>query len=178
MTSTANNIRERVKKYASSETEHDFVVLHFDGKIIQYISGHCEDRLAICISVPNYITGQFLASPAMPSRTGIAMANSLNKTVSDFGLTSKVEAFVFDTTASNTGIWKGSVSRFEKMLHKAVLWLACRHHIPELFVKHANITVRGESTAPEDPLFTKFRKKFAYIDLDVKHVWIWPEEND
>ena len=178
VTSTANDIRERVKKYASSETEHDFVVLHFDGKIIQYINGDCDDRLAICISVPNHITGQFLASPAMPGGTGLAMANSLNKTVSDFGLTSKVEAFVFDTTASNTGIWKGSVSRFEKMLQKVVLWLACRHHIPELFVKHANIAVRGESTAPEDPLFAKFRKKFGYIDVDVKHVWIWPEEND
>ena len=144
VTASAIDIRNNVKKYALSVTDHDFVVLHFDGKIIQYISGECDDRLAICISVPNYISGQFLASPAIPRGTGLLMANCLNKTVSDFELTSKIEAFVFDTTASNTGVWSGSVTLYEKMLKKAVLWLACRHHIPELIVKHANIAVRGE----------------------------------
>ena len=34
----ANDICENVKAYAGSETDNDFVVLHFDGKIIQYIS--------------------------------------------------------------------------------------------------------------------------------------------
>ena len=178
VTASAIDIRNNVKKYALSVTDHDFVVLHFDGKIIQYISGECDDRLAICISVPNYISGQFLASPAIPRGTGLLMANCLNKTVSDFELTSKIEAFVFDTTASNTGVWSGSVTLYEKMLKKAVLWLACRHHVPELFVKHANIAVRGDSKAPEDPLFVKFKKNFSFIDLDVKTVWVWPDEND
>ena len=119
-----------------------------------------------------------VASPAMLSGRVLAMANSLKKTVSDFRLMSKIEAFVLDTTASNTGIRKRSVSRFKKMLHKAVLWSACCHHIPEFIRKHANIAVRGESIAPEDALLKKFCKKFGYLDVDVKHVWIRPEEND
>ena len=122
---------------------YDFVVIHFDGKIIQYMCGETQDRLAICMSVPNYIPGQFLASPAISSGTGASMADCINNTVNNFGLTSKIEALVFDTTASNTGVWKGSTTRFEKMLGRAILWLACRHHIPELFIKHANIAVRG-----------------------------------
>ena len=64
------------------------------------------------------------------------------------------------------------------MLRRAVLWLACRHHIAELFVKHANIAVRGNSTAPEDPLFTKFRKTFGFIDRDTREVWVWPNHGD
>ena len=178
--SSADHIREKVRKYAQSVTnkETDFVILHFDGKIIQYVSGECDDRLAICMSVPNFIPGQYQASPVLPDGKGLSMANMLNNTVTKFELISKVEALVFDTTASNTGIWKGSSTHFEKMLGKSLLWLACRHHVPELFVKHANEEVRGKSTAPEDPLFSKFRKQFKFIDTDLKHVWVWPDESD
>ena len=82
---------------------------------------------------------------------------------------------VFDTTASNTGEWKGSVSRFEMMLDRAVLWLACRHHIPELHIKHANEVLRGESDAPEDKLFKQFKKQFPSFDLADRSLWDWPD---
>ena len=178
ISAAATSICKGVMAYAVSETEHDFVVLHFDGKIIQYVSGDTEDRLAIGISVPNFMKGQFLASPAMPSGKGVSMANCVEETVRKFKLTPKIEALVFDTTASNTGVWKGATTRIEKMLGKAILWLACRHHIAELFIKHANIAVRGNSTAPEDPLFTKFRKTFSVIDRDAREVWVWPDDGD
>lgn len=41
------------------------------------------------------------------------MANAVYKVADEYGLVSLVEAMVFDTTASNTGIWKGSVTKFE-----------------------------------------------------------------
>lgn len=175
---SANDIRENVKKYAGSETEHDFVVIHFDGKVIHYITGDTDDRLAICMSVPNFIPGQFLASPGMPNGKGATMCDRISKVVVEFGLSSKVEALVFDTTASNTGVHRGATTLFEKSLQRAILWLACRHHIAELFVKHANDTVRGESKAPEDPLFSRFRKVFSFIDVEAKEVWEWPDTND
>ena len=161
------------------ETEHDFVVLHFDGKIIKYLRGDTEDRLAIAISVPEFINGQFLASPAIPSGKGLAMSNCLTDVVNEYGFMRKIEALVFDTTASNTGVWSGATTRFEETLCKAIFWLACRHHIPELFVKHANIVVRGKDTkAPEDQLFIKFEKAFTFIDKDLKQTWVWPSRND
>ena len=62
------------------------------------------------------------------------MANCVFETVDEYGLLDKVEAVVFDTTASNTGKWSGSLVLFEKKIKKALLWLACRHHVPELFI--------------------------------------------
>jgi len=53
----------------------------------------------------------------------------------------KIEAVVFDTTSSNSGCWKGSVGIFKKLVDRAMLWLACRHHISELHIKHANEVV-------------------------------------
>ena len=73
------------------------------------------------MSVPNKVSGQFLASPAIPSGSGENMSNSLRKTVDAFGLLPNVEALVFNTTASNTGVWRGATSRFEKSLGRSVL---------------------------------------------------------
>ena len=73
------------------------------------------------------------------------MANCVFQTVSEFDLLDDLQALVFNTTASNTGEWKGSVTRFEIMLGRAVLWLDCRHHIPELHIKHVNDAISGPS---------------------------------
>ena len=116
------------------ETEF-FIVLHWDGKIIQLMTGDTEDRLAIVMSSPGKIQGQFLASPVISDGTGRALANTVYRVVSQFELLDDVQAFVFDTTASNTGCWRGSVTMFEAMLGRSALWLARRNHIPELHIK-------------------------------------------
>ena len=172
-------IRERIKTYGSVDKENGFLVIHWDGKIIQYITGETEERLAIAVSSPHVVPGQFLASPAIANGQGATMADCVYEKVGEFGFLSAVEAMVFDTTASNTGQWKGSVKRFEQKLKRALLWLACRHHIPELFIKHASTAVRGPTTAPEDPMFKAFKKAFPSIDLAERTLWDWPDdEND
>ena len=113
VSSTAAGIRSRIKS-SSSQFENKILVLHWDGKIIQYLSGKTEDRLAIAISSPHEIPGQFLASPAIGDGKGITMANSVYDITNEYGFTSQVEAMVFDTTASNTGVYKGSNTMFEK----------------------------------------------------------------
>ena len=50
-------------------------------------------------------------------------------------------AVVFDTTASNSGKWQGSVTLFEQKIERALLWLACHHHVSELCIKHVHETV-------------------------------------
>ena len=105
VTETANEVRYNLKHMFDK-----FVVVHFDGKIIQLMSGKTEDRLAICISIPNENSGQFLASPMIASGTGKNMADVVLKVLDDMELTSQVQAVVFDTTASNSGQWKGSVT--------------------------------------------------------------------
>ena len=94
------------------------------------------------------------------------------------GLLEKDEAVVFDTTASNAGVRQGCVFLFEKIVQRAVLWLACQHHTSELFIKNANIEVRGPTTGPEDVLFKLFKKKFNLIDTTHLEGWIWPANTD
>ena len=176
--SDASKRRENLKTFEFSGSSK-FFVFHWDGKIIQYITGKTEDRLAVAVSAPNFIPGQFLASPAISDGKGLTMANAVYKVADDYGLVSLIEAMVFDTTASNTGKWKGSVTKFEKMLDRKLLWLACRHHIPELFIKHASIAVRGPTDAPTDPLFKDFKTDFDFIDLEKRTLWNWPvDQND
>ena len=57
----------------NSETG-SFLVLHWDGKIIQLLSGQTEGRLAIAVSSPNRMSGHFLTSPAIPDGTGDSIA--------------------------------------------------------------------------------------------------------
>ena len=92
------------------------------------------------------------------------MANCVYSKLQEFGLLEKVEALVFDTTGSNTGRWNGIITR-------ALFWLACRHHIPELFIKHANIAVRGPKKGPEDSLFKDIKEQFHFINLEDKMLW-------
>ena len=49
----------------------------------------------------------------------------------------------WDTTSSNTGKHGGSATLFEQELQRSILWLACRHHVGELHVKHADVATRG-----------------------------------
>ena len=170
--SKANSMREKLKELHKSDDL--FIVLHCDGKIIQYLSGSTEDRLAIAISAPNSINGQFLASPVIEDGKGVTMANCLVQTLNTYELLDKVEAVVFDTTASNTGKWRGCVPIFERLVKRALLWLACRHHISELFIKHACAEIRGPTTGPDDVLFKLFKKNFHLMDLTQLQLWTMP----
>ena len=103
-TDRASEIRKEIKKYGGmKERENNFIVVHFDGKIIKIMTGETEDRLAIAISSPNLIQGQFLASPVIPGGTGLTMANCVYEVINEYGLLFDVKAVAFDTTASNTG---------------------------------------------------------------------------
>ena len=123
MTAKAGDMRNKLKKI------HDqFLVAHWDSKIIQLMSGKVQNRLAICISVPNKISGQFIASPEIGSGSGKNMANAVLDSLK-VEMDNQVQAVVFDTTSSNSGHKKGSVTIFEDKLKCFLLWLACRHHI-------------------------------------------------
>ena len=96
-------INERATKIRKSikDIDNTFLVVHWDSKIIQLLSGQVQDRLAICISSPNKISGQFIASPELPSGTGMSMANAVLNCLQEMNMDEQVHAVVFDTTASN-----------------------------------------------------------------------------
>ena len=178
VSSKAESIRENIRRFGKEGAEKSFLVFHWDGKIVKLMTGDKEEHLAIAVSSPNQIPGQYLASPVVPDGTGATMAQAVREIASEYGLLNNIEALVFDTTASNTGLWRGSVTLFEKILGRPVLWLACRHHVPELHIKHANEVLRGPSKGPEDPLFQRFKTLFPSLHLENRSVWKWPSDSN
>ena len=75
-----------------------------------------------------------------------AIAKCLLQVVNEFKLLDGIPALVFDIATSNTGQWKGSSIIFKALLKYPLFWLACRHHMPELFIKHASTTIVEEIT--------------------------------
>ena len=89
-----------------------------------------------------------------PSADESRVDESVRDQLIDVDRPSEIIAMVWDTTASNTGVHKGSATKFEESLQRAILWVACRHHIGELHIKHANIAVRGATTGMSITLIT------------------------
>lgn len=123
-----------------------FMVIHWDGKVIKYANRQeTDERLAIVASIPRpNQQHQFLAAPYIPDGTGVSMCNALLNTLASWEIPHQtIIGMSWDTTASNTGSLRGSATLFEQQLERGVLWLACRHHVGELHIKHADIEVRG-----------------------------------
>ena len=79
---------------------------------------------------------------------------------------SRLIGLVFDTTATNSGINTGACRRFEVYLEQAFLYLACRHHIPELHLSHLFKYFTGETTDPGMTLFRRYRSAYMSLDMD------------
>ncbi len=177
-----DNATEQIKKDFSFHKPR-FLTLHWDGKVIKYEhKREHEERLAIVISYPSDDPNelhhhQFLGAPVLPDSTGISMRNALVQMLDIWDIhNDQIIALSWDTTASNTGHKTGSSTLFEQHLQRSVMWLACRHHIGELHVKHADIKVRGAWNGPSDKLFENFREEFANLPGDRNlRVWSWPE---
>ena len=122
------------------------MVLHFDRNIVQLMDGKTEGRLAIALSSPCNISRQIIVSPTISDGSEDAIAKCLLQVVNEFKLLDGIPALVFDIATSNTGQWKGSSIIFEAMLKYPLFWLACRHHMPELFIKHASTKIVEEIT--------------------------------
>ena len=85
--SKATEIKEKIKMFTKNN-EGMFLVCHWDGKIIKLITGKKEERLAIALSCPNEVPGQFLASPVVSDGEGKTMAKAVFEIGTEYGLIS------------------------------------------------------------------------------------------
>ena len=137
----ATEIRSKFK-----QNMPDHMVLHWDGKVIKYERHHeLEDRLAVVESFPGLDQNeQFLAAPRIADGKGITMSRALQATLLEWNIPLDVIIGIcWDTTASNTGRHQGAATASERYTGEAKLWLACRHHVGELHIKHVDQEVRG-----------------------------------
>ncbi|KAE9535245.1 hypothetical protein AGLY_007978 [Aphis glycines] len=77
------------------------VVVHWDTKIIENISGKFVDRLAVIATGTNF--QQLLGIPEVSAGTGLEISSAVFDTLKSWALLDKTQAFVFDMIASNTG---------------------------------------------------------------------------
>lgn len=78
------------------------LVLHWDGKILPKVDGQGKvDRLPIVVT--GIATEQLLGAPELEAGTGEKESEALLQTIEQWNLSTKIRAFCFDTTASNTG---------------------------------------------------------------------------
>lgn len=127
---------------------------HWDTKLLPSVTGKPEDRLAIIATAPNI--EQVLNIPDIPSGTGLEIASAVYDTLEKHNILDKTEAFVFDTTASNTGKFKGACNILEKRIGRDILFLGCRHHMLEIVLAGVFEEEMGRSTGPEINIFKKF----------------------
>lgn len=98
--------------------------------------------------------------PGISSSGGSEICSVVFDITDEWNLIEKVQAFCFDTTASNTGRIKGAAVHLQQGLGRDILWLPCRHHIFEIvmagiFLKAKAIVTSG----PDIALFETLKEK-------------------
>ena len=74
---------------------------------------------------------------------------------------------VYDTTASNTGVDKGSaVLLQQEYFLRPILYIECRHHVGELLGKRPWEAIMKYDNGPELSIYNKLRDIWPDIDLD------------
>ena len=108
---------------------------------------------------------QLLCVTKTEDSTGKVEADAEKEAINNWGLSEGIIACCFDTTSSNSGINSGSCVLLQQLLNKQLLWLACRHHIPELILKAAFQSLFGKTTSPVETLFSTLKSSWKSLDL-------------
>ena len=153
------------------DNQPDDGILHWDSKLVDDAHGTKLERLAVLASgAPAYIEGKLLGVPSLvddegqATSTGEAQFEAAKELVKLWDLRKSIRGFVFDTTASNTGVKQGACKRMEEWLGRPVFWLGCRHHVMELIAKATWYELFSEDLGPDNAFFVHFKN-------------VWPDLN-
>ena len=96
--------------------------------------------------------------------TGTQQCSAVIDTLNSWKCFTLLIGMVFDTTSSNTGKHAGCCISIELALGRSIMWLACRHHVYEIHVKHVAYHINSARTSPSDALCVRFQKEFSSFD--------------
>ena len=150
----------------------DHLALHWDGSMMEDLLGIKNEVEAILASggQGKYKEGKLLDvvelkdAAGKNTSTGEAQAKAVYSTILEWNILAAIRAFVFDTTASNTGWHSGACVRLNFQLGRVILYLACRHHIGELLAKNPFNAVVGYDPSPDVALFKKMKDLWPSLD--------------
>ena len=148
-----------------------YAALHWDGAMFKDVTGTLQEHEFILVSgAPHYIEGKILSVTKLtddngaPTSTGEAQASAVLQQIQDWQVNANIVAFVFDTTASNSGRVKGATVRLQKALARPILFLGCRHHISELIVKACWYTIFEADLSPDCKFFADIKSQWSSLD--------------
>ena len=161
------------------------LVVHWDGKLLKLTGNIQSNRIAV------YVTGvnadnvrKLLDVPDSPDGTGAEEFKVVKELLIDWKIWQQLVGMVFDTTATNTGAEAGACRLLELWRGEPILWLPCRHHIPELHIGYAMKRIFGKSKDPGVALFRRLKADWSnvvilidytdlcLIDLDILPEWM------
>lgn len=138
-------------------------MLHWDGKLLPNITGREKvERLPILVSQDK--NEQLLGVPKLKNGTGAEIASAVFDEISGWELLEHIQAICFDTTASNTGPFKGASALLEQKLGRQLLYLPCRHHIMELILRAVFELKLTKSPSPNVSLFERFKAQWKDLE--------------
>ena len=154
-------------------TKPEHLVIHWDSKLIDDAHGTKHERLSILASgAPNYVEGKLLGVPSLrdedgnPTSSGYAQFKGASDFVRIWDIKNSVRGFVFDTTASNSGVRQGACKSMEEWLERPVLWLACRHHLAEIMAKECWYELYEDDLGPDNLHFVEFKSLWPNLNTD------------
>ena len=137
-----NENAQKIKKEFINLAKNKCLTLHFDSKIITETTGQGRkkiERVAVIITCPGIPDAQLIWIVPVDNGKASTQANAIQENLEEWELFDMVEFLLFDTTATNTGWLNGVCTQLEKYRGKAMRWLACRHHMYELYINVSNI---------------------------------------
>ena len=142
----------------------EFLVVHWDTKLLPYLSEHTKvDRLPVVVSFQG--NTQLLGVPKIEAGTGKKQAEAVLHTLSEWGVTEKVQAVCCDTTAANTGCVNGACVLLEELMERDLLYLPCRHHIFEIVLRSVfMVKMNLPTSGPDVMIFKRFQETWPNIN--------------
>ena len=128
-----------------------YSVIGWDGKVVKTVMGSEKlvEYLAIVLSgAPDMTEGKLLEVEEVPDGKGVTDVEATFNVVTACRAVGSLRALLFDTTSSNTGVYKGAAIVLMTKIGRVLLWFECRHHMAELFIKPVWILLFGDDSGP------------------------------
>ena len=99
-----------------------------------------------------------------PTSCGEVQAEAVMEQIKEWEVVENIVALVFDTTASNTGRYRGATIRLQKLLDRPVFFLGCKHYVYELIVKASWYSLFEADLTPNVKFFSDIQDNWSRLD--------------
>src|SRR6218665_1995284 len=128
-----------------------------------------EDRVAIIVT--SHEMEKLIAILKVGKGTGEEVAKAASASLLEWGISDKIVAMSFDTTAANTGRKNGACALLQQKLGEDFLCLGCHHHIHEVVCGDVFKALFGKSSGPNVELFRRFQQHWPKIYKSAYKPW-------